>query len=140
MSKYFNDWGSDEEILHYGVKGMKWRKRKARTSRDVMRKDKGFNPRTVYGLSRNEQDKNRKEYERVLKGHDKLRGIAIDQILKSKERAKKLRSTTNWRKLIDTNKEINDTAFFAQANDRAQEDFRKSKNRNYSAQRKKRKR
>ena len=30
MSKYFNDFGSDEEILHYGVKGMKWRNRKAK--------------------------------------------------------------------------------------------------------------
>lgn len=30
MSKYFNSWATDEEIIHYGVKGMKWRKRKAR--------------------------------------------------------------------------------------------------------------
>ena len=30
MSKYFNDFGSDEEISHYGVKGMKWRKGRKR--------------------------------------------------------------------------------------------------------------
>lgn len=30
MSRYFDDFKTNEEILHYGVKGMKWRKRKAR--------------------------------------------------------------------------------------------------------------
>lgn len=30
MSRYFDDFNTNDEILHYGVKGMKWRKRKAR--------------------------------------------------------------------------------------------------------------